>query len=30
VSLLAELASRPEIGYLSLRRGEERLEWRRA
>jgi oxaloacetate decarboxylase alpha subunit len=30
VSLLAELAARPEISEFALRRGEERLEWRRA
>jgi oxaloacetate decarboxylase alpha subunit len=29
VSLLSELATRPEITEFSLRRGEERLEWRR-
>jgi oxaloacetate decarboxylase alpha subunit len=29
VSLLHELAARPEISEFALRRGEERLEWRR-
>jgi oxaloacetate decarboxylase alpha subunit len=30
VSLLSEIAARPEIAEFSLTRGEERLEWRRA
>jgi hypothetical protein len=29
VTLLREVAARPDITEFSLRRGEERLEWRR-